>query len=123
MRDDGTAILGIYLEWSESFSYLLLQILRDEDWQKRSRGEELKDAEAWLFDEDEQFRRQLQGCFGAFKPIAQGLTVEQAARIFNERYSDRWNGERWKRLSSPTGQRYIVLRLSAYCRGAATSHS
>lgn len=68
-----------------------------------------------LFADDLSFQASVNGCLGSFKVEAQGMKLNDALVSFNERYHDRWTGERGVRINSREGQRFLRDRLSAWC--------
>lgn len=114
-QDNGEVVVAA-LVGSPSFTVVFLQLLPPEIGKSKTRGEVLAELEAWLFASDDEFRRRLNGCFGAFKPRVAGMTLVQALAEFNARYLERWTGMRRVKFRSPLGQRYLRLRLGEWCR-------
>ena len=82
----------------------------------KSRGtSDAAEIEEYLFDGQVTFQRQLQGCFGAFKPLVKGMSASEAEDTFWERYERRFAGVPEKRLTSPKGREYVRLRLEEWC--------
>ncbi|MFO0959689.1 MAG: ImmA/IrrE family metallo-endopeptidase [Isosphaeraceae bacterium] len=101
-----------YTEWNEVLSYLVIQVVDDCAAQEESAGEFQRRAENQLFGGDEQFRNQLNGCFGAFKNrISPEIDIDEAVDQFFERYSKRWDESRTRKFHSVVCQQYIRFRL------------
>jgi Zn-dependent peptidase ImmA (M78 family) len=94
---------------------MFIQFLDEQDGLSMSRDEHVGEIANQLYSGDDEFRRRLEGCLGAFKPKAVGMTLDEAINRFNDLYMNRWPGERSRRLKSPIGQKYIKLRLSEWC--------
>ncbi|HUT14469.1 MAG TPA: ImmA/IrrE family metallo-endopeptidase [Thermoguttaceae bacterium] len=94
---------------------LFVQLLPVKYGQQKSRDEQRAELEQYLFDGQVSFQRQLQGCFGAFKPRAVGMSVSEAEDAFWERYEQRFSGIPKKRLTSQKGREYVRLRLEEWC--------
>jgi Zn-dependent peptidase ImmA (M78 family) len=94
---------------------LFVQLLPSEYGVQKSRDERRAELEQYLFDGQASFQRQLQGCFGAFKPRVEGMSVAEAEAAFWERYEQRFSGTPKKRLSSQKGREYVRLRLEEWC--------
>jgi hypothetical protein len=94
---------------------LFMQLLPAEYGEHKSRDERRAELEQYLFDGQLAFQRELQGCFGAFKPKAKGMSVAEADEAFWERYEERFKGIPAKRLASPKGREYVTLRLEEWC--------
>ena len=95
---------------------LFVQLLSTEHGIQISRDERRAELEEYLFDGQLAFQRELQGCFGAFKPKVQGMSISQADQAFWERYENRFTGIPGKRLISKKGREYVTLRLTEWCR-------
>lgn len=96
---------------------LFVQLLPIEYGTQKSRDERRAELEKHLFTGQTEFQRQLQGCFGAFKPRVVGMSVANAERLFWERYDARFTGVPGKRLKSAQGREYVRLRLEDWCGG------
>lgn len=72
--------------------------------------------EQYLFDGDNEFRMQLQGVFGSFRPKCIGLSLEDGYALFFEQKGERWQGVRRSRLHSAKGREYVRLRLKEWCK-------
>ena len=59
---------------------------------QKSRDERRADLEEYLFTGQEKFQRQLQGCFGAFKPRALGMSIADAESLLWEPYDTPFTG-------------------------------
>ncbi len=94
---------------------LFVQLLPVAYGTQKSRDERRTELEEHLFTGQEGFRRQLQGCFGAFKPRVVGMSVADAERLFRERYDARFTGVPGRRLKCPQGREYVRLRLEEWC--------
>ncbi len=98
---------------------LFLQLVNNSDGLKQLREEMLRELENFIFDNNQEFRMSLQGCFGAFKSKIQELTLDEAIQRFNKTHlknDERWGESAWKRLSSERGQKYIKLRLQLWVK-------
>jgi hypothetical protein len=94
---------------------MLVQLLPIEYATQKSRDERRAELEEYLFAGQAGFQRQLQGCFGAFKPRVAGMSSAQAQELFWERYKGRFTGVPGRRLASPQGREYVRLRLEEWC--------
>jgi Zn-dependent peptidase ImmA (M78 family) len=94
---------------------MFVQLLPIEYGTQKSRDERRAELEKYLFAGQEQFQRQLQGCFGALKPRVTGMCLPEAERVFWERYEKRFAGVPKRRLASPQGREYVRLRLEGWC--------
>jgi Zn-dependent peptidase ImmA (M78 family) len=116
-RPDGKVIVASQIDNPfTNTTTLLVQFLPKEVGQQLSAHEQRMALEAYLFAGHDDFRRQLQGCFGAFKPTIEGTDLDEAVEAFFDRYRHRWSGVAQKRLMSPKGREYVRLRLSEWCR-------
>lgn len=98
---------------------LFLQLMNSLDGFKQLREETVRELEAFIFDNNREFRMSLQGCFGAIKSKVQELSLDEAIQLFNKTHlksSERWGKAAWKRLSSEKGQEYIRLRLQLWAK-------
>jgi Zn-dependent peptidase ImmA (M78 family) len=95
---------------------MFVQLLPPEYGNRKPRSERVKELAKYLFEGSEAFQRQLQGCFGAFRPKAEAMTLEEAVSAFNQRYLARWTGIPRHKLTSKRGQEYIRLRLEEWCK-------
>jgi Zn-dependent peptidase ImmA (M78 family) len=80
-----------------------------------SREELRKQLEEFLFRDDNEFRLQLQGVFGAFRAKCRNRSVEAAFAEFYATKVIRWEGKRRTRLDSTKGRQYVRLRLEEWC--------
>ena len=96
-------------------STLFVQLLPTEMGNRPSNDERRRDLEGYLFDGDNEFRMQLQGVFGAFRPKCQELNLESAVATFYRDKAPRWQGLRHTRLFSAKGREYVRLRLAEWC--------
>ena len=94
---------------------LFVQLLPAEYGERKARDERRGELEQYLFDGQGTFQRQLQGCFGAFKPHTEGMSAAEAEAAFWERYGERFSGIPGRRLASPKGREYVRLRLEEWC--------
>lgn len=94
---------------------LFFQLLPAELGERQTVAEQRKALEAFLFGNDSTFRNQMSGCFGAFKPDACSMQLEDALAEFEQRYGSRWDGSRFQRLHSAQGRKYLRLRLAEWC--------
>lgn len=95
---------------------MFVQLLPIEYATRKSRDERRAELEEYLFAGQPEFQRQLQGCFGAFKPRVTGVSPQEAESLFWERYQTRFTGIPGRRLASPEGKAYVRLRLDEWCR-------
>jgi Zn-dependent peptidase ImmA (M78 family) len=109
-QDSGEVIVASVLEGPHSVA-LFLQLLPAELGNLKSEGERRRELEEWLFADDDPFRRQLNGCFGAFRKLMTGLKLGEAVDQFNERYMPRFTGAHAQKFRSARGQQYIEFRL------------
>ena len=93
---------------------MFVQLLPMEYGSQKSREERRAELERYLFAGQERFQRQLQGCFGAFKPRVTGMSLAQAEKLFWERYESRFADVAKRRLSSVQGREYVRLRLEEW---------
>ena len=94
---------------------LFVQLLPPQYGEQKSREERRLELEDYLFTGQQTFQRQLQGCFGAFKPRVTGMSLAEAETAFWDRYGARFSGIPRKRLTAPQGQEYVRLRLEEWC--------
>jgi Zn-dependent peptidase ImmA (M78 family) len=94
---------------------LFVQLLPAEVGNQLSKAEKRQQLEAFLFKDDDQFRMQLQGVFGAFRPKCKVWTLETAFAEFYKQKGQRWSGVRGMRLNSVKGREYVRLRLQEWC--------
>jgi Zn-dependent peptidase ImmA (M78 family) len=107
--------IALIIEGTIQDSYLLVQLALTDKGVSKSKGELLRDFEDLIFRNDPRFRSQLQGCFGAFKPIASQMRLEEAVAAFYARYSERWTGSRLEKMISDQGKEYVKVRLNDFC--------
>lgn len=98
-----------------SSATLFVQLLPVDAGNRLSNDERRRELEAHLFKDDDEFRRQLQGVFGAFRPKCDGVALDDAMATFYEQKGERWQGARRTRLNSPKGREYVRLRLQEWC--------
>jgi IrrE N-terminal-like domain len=98
-----------------SFVTLFVQLLPSDVGNLLSNVEKRQELEAYLFRNDNQFRMQLQGVFGAFRSKCSHWPVDVAFTEFYRQKGDRWVGERRTRLHSKKGREYVRLRLQEFC--------
>ncbi|MEZ6072508.1 MAG: hypothetical protein R3C10_20155 [Pirellulales bacterium] len=91
---------------------LFIQLLSEEQGLTKSPEERRRELEQHLFPEKDRVFRQLQGCFGAFKPKAVGLSLGHAEQQFWDRYLERFSSSS---LNSQAGREYVRLRLAEWC--------
>jgi hypothetical protein len=94
---------------------LFVQLLPAEVGNQLTSTERRQQLEHYLFGDDNEFRMQLQGVFGAFRPKCQDLTVDAAFQRFFAQKGEKWQGTRRSRLHSAKGQEYVRLRLRDWC--------
>lgn len=115
-RSDGQVIVASLIDNPfTNTTTLFVQLLPKELGNTLSAHEERQELETFLFAGQDDFRKQLQGCFGYFKPVAAGMDLDAAVVAFFERYHERWAGVPQKRLLSQKGRDYIRLRLAEWC--------
>jgi Zn-dependent peptidase ImmA (M78 family) len=94
---------------------LFVQLLPAAVGNSLSREELRKQLEEFLFKDDNEFRMQLQGVFGAFRPKCRDWSLDVAFAEFYASKADRWEGNRRIRLNSIKGRQYVRLRLEEWC--------
>ena len=94
---------------------LFVQLLPAAAGNSLSREELKKQLEEFLFKDDDEFRRQLQGVFGAFLPKCRNASLEVAFGEFYASKANHWQGNRRTRLDSIKGRQYVRLRLEEWC--------
>jgi len=94
---------------------LFVQLLPAEVGNQMSAVERRILLEEHLFKDDDQFRMQLQGVFGAFRPKCKNWSLNVAFNEFFKQKGDRWDGQRRSRLHSEKGREYVRLRLREWC--------
>lgn len=94
---------------------LFVQLLPSEVGNQLSAAERRIQLEEYLFKEDNQFRMELQGVFGAFRPKCKSWSLNVAFNEFFKQKGDRWDGQRRSRLHSEKGREYVRLRLKEWC--------
>jgi hypothetical protein len=94
---------------------LFVQLLPAKYRERKSREERRQELERYLFADEDTFQRQLQGCFGVFKPRVKGKSLAEAEKAFWDRYGARFSGIPRKRLTAPEGREYVRLRLEEWC--------
>lgn len=95
---------------------LFLQLVNEFDGFKQLREERIRELEEYLFADDIKFRQSLAGRFGAFKPTAQNMFLDEAIRQFNERLLRNPDLINLRRLRSEKGREYIRLKLEMWTR-------
>jgi hypothetical protein len=98
---------------------VFLQLVAESEGTKQLHEERIKELGDYVYGDDNQFRKSLQGCFGTMKPLVQKLSLEDAVQLFDKRYlrgPNRWKVESFKRLKTERGREYIRLRLQAWSR-------
>lgn len=93
---------------------LFVQLLPIEVGNQLSAVERRIQLEDYLFKDDDEFRMQLQGVFGAFRPKCKNWSLNVAFAEFFRPKGDRWDGQRRTRLHSDKGREYVRLRLSEW---------
>lgn len=101
--------------WSNSAT-LFVQLLSAHVGNRQSVAERRHELEDFLFKDDPQFRMELQGVFGAFRPKCADWTLQVAVAEFYRQKGERWSGTRRMRLNSAKGREYVRLRLSEWCQ-------
>ena len=94
---------------------LFVQLLPADVGNQLSVAERRRLLEEYLFKDDNQFRMQLQGVFGAFRPKCENWSLDEAFAEFFEQKGERWHGTRRTRLHSAKGKEYVRLRLQEWC--------
>ena len=94
---------------------LFVQLLPIEKGNRLSSAERRHQLEEYLFEDDAQFRMELQGVFGAFRTKCNKWSLEFAFAEFYKRKGQRWPGARGERLNSARGREYVRLRLQEWC--------
>lgn len=94
---------------------LFVQLLPADVGNQLSAAERRIQLEEYLFKGDNEFRMQLQGVFGAFRPKCKGWSLNLAFAEFFKQKGDRWDGQRRTRLHSDKGREYVRLRLQEWC--------
>lgn len=116
-RSDGKVVVASLIENPFFASAtVFVQLLPEEQGNQLSQHEQRQHLEAYLFKGLDPFRRQLQGCFGAFKPAALEMSLDEAVAAFFERYEDRWEGTAQRRFLSSHGRQYVRLRIAEWLR-------
>lgn len=98
---------------------IFLQLVTEAEGLRQLPEERIRELEKYVYKDDNDFRRSLQGCFGAFKPEVQTLSLEEAEIKFYGRYSRdqaRWGVESLERLKSEKGREYVRLRLQMWSK-------
>ncbi|WP_435016260.1 ImmA/IrrE family metallo-endopeptidase [Tundrisphaera sp. TA3] len=113
-RDTDTLFACVRLAWGTKFSYLLVQVVSKANFIEIPTGEQIRQLEYWLYDGNESFRTSLNGCFGIFKKLAHGMTLEQAVEEFYKKYGPRWKTIGQTKMFEPKGKKYVELRLRLY---------
>jgi len=93
---------------------LFLQLVNESDGFKQLREERIRELEDYLFADDIKFRQSLAGRFGAFKPTAQTMSLDDAIRQFNERLLRNSDLINLRRMRSEKGREYIRLKLEMW---------
>lgn len=96
-------------------STLFVQLLPAEVGNQLTRDERRRELEDYLFRDDNEFRMQLQGVFGAFRPKCKGCGLDSAIASFYAEKAPRWEGVRHTRIYSAKGREYVRLRLAEWC--------
>lgn len=94
---------------------LFVQLLPADVGNQLSSAERRHQLEEYLFKDDDQFRMQLQGVFGAFRPKCQNWSLDEAFAEFYKQRGEKWQGVRRTRLHSAKGKEYVRLRLQEWC--------
>lgn len=94
---------------------LFVQLLPGDIGNQLSKSERRRELEEYLFKNDNEFRMQLQGVFGAFRPKCKEWPLEMAFAEFFQQKGERWQGARRARLNSAKGREYVRLRLQDWC--------
>ncbi len=94
---------------------LFVQLLPADIGNQLSKTEKRQQLEDFLFKNDDQFRMQLQGVFGAFRPKCTAWSLDVAVEEFFKQKGKRWTGARGTRLNSEKGREYVRLRLQEWC--------
>ncbi len=94
---------------------LFVQLLPIEVGNQLSVVEKRRELEEYLFQDDNEFRMQLQGVFGAFRPKCKDWSLNVAFAEFYKQKGERWDGKRRIRLHCDKGREYVRLRLKEWC--------
>lgn len=95
---------------------LFIQVLPVSTDNAQGRGQILIELGKWLFEGNASFRGQVNGCLSSFKATAGNEDIDNALRLFNEKYIGRWTGATGDRMRDPRGQKYLRLRLEEWTR-------
>lgn len=95
---------------------LFLQLVNEFDGFKQLREEQLRELEEYLFAGDIKFRQSLAGRFGAFKPKAQNMYLNEAIQEFYSRVFRNPDLINLQRLKSERGREYIKLKLEVWTK-------
>lgn len=101
-----------------SMQTVFLQRIRASDCAVESTEATTKRLANQLLEAKEEFRNSLQGCISSMKTQSANLSVDEALALFIKRHLEewpRWDDEFRERLLSADGQRYLRLRLQAWC--------
>lgn len=98
------------------FQILFFYWLNEKQATEFTTWEQRKQIEVELFEGDVKFQQRLSGFFGAFKPHALEMNIDDAFVAFYERYGERFQDDRYDRFHSELCQRYIRLRLSEFSK-------
>lgn len=108
-------IVASLLMLPESFTLLFSQLLPSNAGNALSREEVRRSLEQYLFSDDQEFRMQVQGVFGHFRPRCSERPLETCLAEFFKEKAPRWDGERGRRINSTRGLEYVRLRLEEWC--------
>lgn len=97
------------------FATLFVQLLPADMGNLPSNLELRRQLEEYLFKDDNQFRMELQGVFGAFRSQCEGWSLDVGIAEFYRQKGQRWEGSRRSRLNSKKGREYVRLRLQEWC--------
>ncbi len=100
---------------------LFIQMLPVSMGKAKSRDQILLELGKWLFEGDASFRGQVNGCLSSFKATAKNEDINNALRLFNEKYIGRWTGAAGDRIRDPRGQKFLRLRLDEWTQCSAKS--
>ena len=96
---------------------IFLQVVPEVDGLKDSNEDKKRRLEKVIFDQYQHLKPRVQGSFGAFRPKMEGLSLQDALKLFNTTYlTDKKGWDEGFRLilKSEVGQEYIQLRLSEW---------
>ena len=103
-----------------TYPLLFLHTLPPEYAHQETPAEKRKRLETELFGERYTTRQQMNGCFGAFKPKALGMTFPEAVQAFFDKYQVRFGEWFQDEYPSEVVAEYIALRIAEWMSGVST---